>query len=213
MREVDRVMVEELGVEIVQMMEHAGRAVAQVALEHFDPSAATVLAGKGGNGGGGMAAARHLANRGVAVTVTTTRPPDALQGAAGHQAGTLRGMGVPFSEQPPASDLVVDALVGYSLDGDPRGRVAELIAWSNDRGPVLALDLPSGLDATTGRIGDPCVRAAATVTIALPKQGLLASPEVAGDLYLADISVPPSVYERFGIEAGGLFEDGWVVRV
>jgi len=205
-------MIEDLGISLQQMMENAGRNLAHLAMDRWLPQRVTVLAGPGGNGGGGMVAARHLANRGVEVTVAPAR--DGLEGVPAEQAEILRRMGVPVLPDPPAADLVIDALIGYSLSGDPRGRSAELIEWANrSDSPILALDTPSGLDTTTGRIGDPCVRATATMTLALPKQGLYASPEVVGDLYLADISVPPRAYRAFGLEVGDLFGGKWVVSV
>lgn len=107
----------------------------------------------------------------------------------------------------------MDALVGYSLRGDPHGRTAELIEWANAQpAPVVSLDTPSGLDVTTGRLGDPCVRAAATLTLAMLKRGLLDSA-VVGELYLGDISVPPWLYERVGSERPRPFGRAGVVRV
>lgn len=114
------------------------------------------------------------------------------------------------------ADLILDALIGYGLTGNPRGAAAEWITWANGAGrPILALDAPSGLDATTGQPGQPCIRAAVTLTLALPKTGLL-TPEarpLVGELYLADISVPPELYRRLGIEIGSLFNDDTIVRV
>ena len=122
-------------------------------------------------------------------------------------------MGVRFSDDPGPADLILDAVLGYSLMGDPHGRAAESINVVNGRDdPILSLDTPSGLDTTTGRVGDPCIRADATLTLALPKTGLVESPEVVGDLYLADISVPPSVYLAFGIASEAPFTAGPVVR-
>jgi NAD(P)H-hydrate epimerase len=97
----------------------------------------------------------------------------------------------------PAADLVIDAMIGYGLIGNPRGRTAEWIQQVNQAArPVLALDLPSGLEASTGLPGTPCVRAAATMTLALPKTGLFApqAASVVGDLYLTGIGVPPELY-------------------
>lgn len=110
-------------------------------------------------------------------------------------------------------DLIVDALIGYSLTGDPTGPAAGLIRWANRQpAPVLSLDTPSGLDVTTGVAARPCVQAAATLTLALPKTGLLNAPET-GHLYLADISVPPLVYRRMGIEVGNLFGEASIISV
>ena len=125
------------------------------------------------------------------------------------QAEVLRAMDIPFSHDPIDADLVIDALIGYSLSGDPRDRTAELIEWANHQpSPVLSLDTPSGLDTTLGIIGDPCVRATATMTLALPKSGLSMAPTVVGELYVADIGVPPSVYSAFGIELSDPFSGG-----
>jgi NAD(P)H-hydrate epimerase len=100
-------------------------------------------------------------------------------------------------------DLIVDGVIGYSLSGAPRGGAAQLIAWANEQGtPVLSLDAPSGLDSTSGAAFEPAVRAAATLTLALPKHGLQmpGSAEYVGELYLADISVPPSLYAAPGVD-------------
>lgn len=212
MREVDRVMIEELGIGLLQMMENAGRNLADLAISRYAPSSCTVLAGPGGNGGGGLVAARHLHDRGVAVTVvpSTTDPA----GAPGAQLATLSRMGVPIVDEPPPASVVIDALIGYSLRGDPRGSIAELIRWANAQAaPVLALDLPSGLDASTGRVGDPCVVADATLTLALPKVGLFEAPEVVGALYAADISVPPSVFTGLGLTVVAPFAAGTILRL
>ena len=214
MREVDRAMVEDLHIDLIQMMENAGRGLADLAQRLFGPTSVTVLVGGGGNGGGGLVAARHLANRGLAVTVTLARAENELAPVTLHQLAILRRMGVPIASDPGEADLVIDALIGYSLRGDPAGRPAELIEWTNRQpAPVLSLDAPSGLDVTTGLAGHPCVKATATLTLALPKTGLLASPEQVGRLYLADISVPRVVYERMGLQVGALFARGALVEV
>lgn len=198
MIEVDRVMVDELGIALVQMMENAGRNLAQFAIDRYDPRVVVVCAGAGGNGGGGMVAARHLANRGRAVTVVTTRPVADLDGAAARQAGILERMGVPFAGAVDSADLLVDAVIGYSLRDTPTGRAAELIeAMNSNPAPVLALDAPSGLDTTTGATPGPVVHADATLTLAAPKRGLRDAAWV-GTLFVADISVPPSVLADLG---------------
>lgn len=217
MREVDRAMVEEVGVTLPQMMENAGRGLAELTVARYAPATCVVLAGRGGNGGGGLAAARHLHNRGCAVrAVVSVR--ERLTTTTAHQLDILQRMGVPVVDEPDHPDrdvdLVVDAVLGYGVDGDPRGRAAELVRWANAMpAPVLALDGPSGLDLATGRVGDPCVVADATLTLALPKVGLRRAPQVVGILYAADISVPPALYERFGLRLRAPFAAAPVVRV
>lgn len=211
-REVDRVMVDELGIELVQMMENAGRSLAGLAIARYQPSTCTVLAGPGGNGGGGLVAARHLHNRGVAVTVALHERE--LDEVPGHQLRILRRMGVPVAAEPPPASLAIDAMIGYSLRGDPAEPLAGWIDWANDQpSPMLALDLPSGLDATTGRVADPCIVADATLTLALPKVGLRVAPQVVGELFAADISVPPSVYQTMGLHLPAPFAAGPTVQV
>jgi NAD(P)H-hydrate epimerase len=213
MREVDRIAVREFGLGILQMMENAGRILAAHVMLMVGWDAAgirspapevTVLAGAGGNGGGGLCCARHLHNRGIGVSIVLDRDATALAGAARHQLTTLEVMGLrplPPDETPAAlrrSSVVVDALVGYGLRGTPAGRTAELIDLCNrEAGRVLALDVPSGLNATTGEAPGPVVRADRTLTLALPKTGLRRVP---GDLYLGDIGIPPEVYRRLALD-------------
>jgi NAD(P)H-hydrate epimerase len=211
MREIDRAMIEDLHIELVQMMENAGRNLASLAGTLYTPRTVVVLAGPGGNGGGGLVAARHLRNHEADVSVVLGTA--GLAPLPAHQLDIIERMGVPVLDQPAVADLVIDALLGYSLRGDPTPRFAELITWANSQpAPVLALDTPSGLDVTTGRQSAPCVRASATMTLALPKTGLAGSA-VTGRLYLADISVPPPLLERMGLAAPGLFRDGPVVEL
>lgn len=162
-----------------------------------------VLAGSGGNGGGGLCCARHLTNRGVTVTILLDRNASALTGAAASQMTTLAVSGIRPAHRDHAAEilsrsgLAVDALIGYGLRGPARGPAAELIAACNRHARrVLALDVPSGLDATTGETPGQAVRAFRVVTLALPKTGL---HRVRGDLYLADIGIPPQVYRRLGL--------------
>lgn len=215
-------MVEEYGITLIQMMENAGRAVARVARTHFFQGdlagkRVVVLAGTGGNGGGGLVAARMLHNAGAVVHVWMTRSDEAYDGVPAHQLGILRRMGVPIIHggMPPGpTDLVVDALVGYSLDGPLRGTAADLVRWTLGQiSPVLSLDVPSGLDATTGEVFEPHIHAAATVTLALPKTGLAVAAEAVGDLYLADIGVPPAIYSRLGIRTDSIFGVSDIIRL
>jgi NAD(P)H-hydrate epimerase len=228
MAEVDRVMVEELGLDVLQVMELAGRAVAAFARSRFlagDPRGrrVLVLAGPGGNGGDGLVAARLLHGWGAAVEVVLSHPPAAVRGAAAHNLAVLERIGL-HPAPPPAdakpvlspADLVVDALLGFGLAGPPRGSSAALIRAANAHpAPVLAVDLPSGLDATAGTPHDPCVRAEATLTLALPKTGLLvpaARPHV-GELHVADIGVPEAAYARLGLAVGPRFAGQEIVRL
>ncbi len=219
MREIDRIATEETGPNLFQMMENAGRTLAShtLALLGADWRGArvVVLAGGGGNGGGGICAARHLANRDVGVGLVLAQP-DRLGDVPAFQrkvfAATrtheIGAMDV-ARERP---DLIVDALIGYGLRTAPRGRVADLIEWANATGaPILALDIPSGLDATTGECPGACIRACATLTLALPKVGT--TGEMAGEHWLADIGIPRATYERAGLNYVDPFGGRYRVRL
>jgi NAD(P)H-hydrate epimerase len=110
--------------------------------------------------------------------------------------------------------LFVDAILGYSQRGDPRGGAAELIAAA-DGARVLSLDVPSGLELERGLIGRPAVHAEATLTLALPKAALRldAARPLVGDLYLADISIPAVVYDGLRIPYRSPFSHGPIVRL
>ena len=118
----------------------------------------------------------------------------------------------------PPADLIVDALIGYSLRGDPKGVTANLILAANGHtAPILALDVPSGVDTATGTVHQPAITATATLTLALPKKGLRSASarEHVGELYLGDISVPPELYERppLNIKVGPVFATDEIIRI
>jgi NAD(P)H-hydrate epimerase len=220
MIEVDRLMIEEYGIELIQMMENAGRNLAELTgrmlSASFSGCSVCVLCGRGNNGGGGMVAARHLRNRGADVHVI--RLAGELKHVPAKQWDILENMGLrndPYYELSEA-DIIIDALIGYGLQADPRPEVAVWIEKINAAGKtVLALDAPSGLDATSGTAGRPTVRADATMTLALPKVGLMsesACPFV-GELYLADISVPPDLYRKIGLEVGNIFVEDAIIKI
>ena len=228
MVEIDRAMIEDSRIELIQMMENAGRNLAHLARRRFlngDPVGrrVVVLAGTGGTGGGALVAARRLHNWGVDIHVFITRTPDRFTPISRHQLDILKRMRVPVATADRITDeqvpkLIVDGVIGYNLTGAPAGAAAMLIEWANaESAPVLALDAPSGVDTTTGTVYEPAVRADATMTLALPKEGLRApgvAPHV-GELYLADISLPPSLYAApvLGLSVGPLFARDDVIRL
>jgi NAD(P)H-hydrate epimerase len=178
----------------------------------------TVLCGAGNNGGGGLVAARYLLNWGADVQVKIAADFRSVKDVPARQWKILQAMGIKDSGMPDLSkvDLILDALIGYGLVGDPHGLVATWIERINAAGrPVLSLDTPSGLDTTTGNPGNPCVRATATLTLALPKTGLFApqARSFVGELYLGDISVPPGLYRALNIDVGNLFSRDTILKV
>lgn len=228
MIEVDRLMIEEYHIELIQMMENAGRCLAIVARDRFfdgNPSGkkVTVLAGTGGNGGGALVCARRLKNWGAQVEVYLTAPADKMTPIPHHQLTILNHMGVSVQSGEELgstieADLIIDGIIGYSISGDPFGLPKMMIEWANGHAaPTLALDTPSGLDLTSGTIHTPTIEATATLTLALPKKGLFPEPvqAVRGALYLGDISVPPSLYAKpsLGVEVPNIFAESDVLRI
>lgn len=221
-------MIEDYRIDLIQMMENAGRNLAHLARLRFlagDPQGKRVvaLAGTGGNGGGALVCARRLHNFGSEVAVYTTKPKADFTGVPARQLEILLRMGIPVGipaglEKAGKPDLIIDGVIGYSLDGAPRGAAADLIRWANAQpAPILALDAPSGVDTTSGAVFDPAVKAAATMTLALPKIGLQVTEARGnvGELYVADISVPPELFARppLQLEIGHIFAEADIVRL
>lgn len=220
MKEVDRVAIEETGPNLYQMMENAGRNLALSTIRFLGPrwrdDMIVVLVGTGGNGGGGICGARHLANRGGEVVVVVSDETRLSQVPA-QQLATYRGTKgralAPGELDDLGPSLIVDAVIGYSLSGLPRGAALRMIEWAlNEEAPVLSLDVPSGIDSTTGGAPGAHVIASQTMTLALPKTGL--DVTAVGDLWLADIGIPDETYRRVGLQVPtGLFGDEFIVPI
>ncbi|MGI9254677.1 MAG: NAD(P)H-hydrate epimerase, partial [Thermomicrobiales bacterium] len=203
MASIDHLMQHRFGVSTLQLMELAGLAVARAAcalLPNHEPRGASILilCGRGGNGGDGLVAARFLAAWGAHPSIVLSHSDDRLAPPTAHNLAAARALSLPISTWSPATPtldlpaspssehsitpspsnltpaLIIDALLGFGLSGPPTGPTASLIRLANAHpAPILAVDLPSGLDATTGHPWDPCIRATRTLTLALPKTGLL----------------------------------------
>lgn len=219
MLEIDRMAMEETGPNLYQMMENAGRNLCQLTMEkleeNWQKSNVLVLAGTGGNGGGGICAARHLANHGVDVAVCITNEEKLKEVPAWqlHILNSTKARILALSDlKNEHPDVIIDALIGYSLTGKPKGVVLEMIQWANETKALkISLDVPSGIDATTGDAPGVYFNPDATLTLALPKTGL--SSESAGELYLGDIGIPLSVYDRLGIEFRNPFGIEFYVKI
>ena len=195
--EVDRLAADRFALPVEWLMEAAGWQVAR----HCRGRTA-VLCGKGSNGGDGLAAARHLHRWGRLHSVAAL-DRGAFKGSAAKMAAALEALGVEIGEEPrlEGSVLVLDAIFGTGLNRPPDGKAAAWIEAANASGRrVLAVDLPSGLQADDGRALSPTVRADVTVTLGLPKAGLLTGegPAFAGEVWLVDIGIPPQAYAMVG---------------
>ncbi len=231
MRDIDRLLMEEFGFRLLQVMENAGLGLAELTRKTLKSDVRgkkiSVLVGAGNNGGGGMVAARHLYDWGADVTVIAAFSKDRLKQVPLEQWHILERTGLElmvFSENTKMtarsrirkSTIVIDALIGYSLKNNPSGPVADLIRITNEsRKRVISLDIPSGLDGTTGKIGNPSIHAVKTLTLGLPKQGLQGEGvrKNTGQLYLADIGVPAAVYSKVQLQVPPIFSQNSIVEL
>jgi NAD(P)H-hydrate epimerase len=210
MRAIDRAAIDELGVPSLALMERAGRAVAEAALALAGPRGRVlVVAGAGNNGGDGYVAARLVRAAGREARVVALVPPArlspdarAVREAAERAQVPVEDLGELTPLEAGVGDVVVDALFGTGLSRAPEGAFARAIARIEEArvsgARVLAVDVPSGLSADTGRPLGPCVRADRTVTFALPKRGLVLhpGPSFAGEVTVADIGLPAEAVRR-----------------
>ncbi len=233
MRKVDDLMINKYGIELIQMMENAGANLAELAINLMEKSSdgnnsrnVVVACGLGNNGGGGMVAARHLSNHGFNVTVVLTGAESKLKSIPLKQWNILKKLPVGmiianssdtlgvFNE----ADIIIDAIIGYGMYGELKGIPAHVIheILNTQNQNVLSLDAPSGLNTTTGDFNEElCIKAFATMTLALPKTGLVQenAKECVGRLYLADISVPPNLLEDIGLSQQAFFTDLSIIQI
>lgn len=195
------------GLEIRQMMELAGWHMAPLfkKLKISTRSKITIIVGKGNKGGDGLSAARHLINNGWMVSIILLSKN--ISKDAKHHLNLLRKMDVPivlYSKNKTKarskikySDVLIDALIGYNLSGAPRGLFKEVIEAMNTSGKrIIAYDLPSGIDATSGKCLPPCVKASATLSLALPKLAFKKARKNCGRIFIADIGIPKFLYDK-----------------
>jgi len=204
-REIDRLAIERYHIPGIVLMENAARGAMEVAWEMLGRNTQTkvlIVCGGGNNGGDGLAITRHLHNRGVEVTILLAIDPEKYTGDALINFKIVQAMNLPMIGRAQASeairtaptDLIIDALFGTGLTQPPRDEGAEMIELMNLRAtPILAIDLPSGLDCDRGLpLGDHCVRATRTVTFVAEKAGF-ANPnsrQFTGEVTVAEIGCP-----------------------
>lgn len=213
MKELDRLTIESFGIPGIVLMESAARGVVEALCRHFphiQGMRVGIAAGRGNNGGDGFVVARYLASRNIMPAVYLLSSRDRVQGDAAANLKLLDLIGVPVHEVPDGSaldahlagmkqcDIWIDAMLGTGLKSEVTGLFKEVINLLNASGrPVVAIDIPSGLDADTGLPQGCCVKAALTVTFGLPKIGHVVFPgtEFVGALEVVDIGIPPFIVD------------------
>ncbi len=210
-KNIDRRAIRAFGIPGPVLMENAAAAV-MAEMDRFfnglESMKVGILCGKGNNGGDGLALARRLRIRGVPVRVALLAPFSAVKGEAGVNLSILRKTDVELTQNASMkdvaevvswSDVVVDAMLGVGLTSPLTGSYARAVNVVNASGkPVVAVDVPTGIDADTGAVMGTAVKADLTVTMALLKQGLVLHPGArhAGTVRIADIGIPPEVIEK-----------------
>jgi len=207
--ELDRIAVEN-GLEIRQMMELAGFHMVSVFEKEkiAQDGAVVIVCGKGNKGGDGLSAARHLVNHGW-KNISVVLADAGLKPDGAHHLALAQKMGIPIfiyekqkaeaGEKIMNAGIIIDSLIGYHLEGAPRGVFAELISLMNKSSArVISYDLPSGADPTTGVCEGECVRADATLTLAIPKKlfETESGRALSGAVYIADIGIPAAFYNK-----------------
>ncbi len=214
MVELDRIAIEEVGIPGAVLMENAGRGTTEVMWRYFPDlgqKRVAVLAGGGNNGGDGFVIARHLWQQRVAVVVYCLKRTKSYRGDAKVNLDIVQNLGLPVEEQTESktlatlrnnlleADLLVDAILGTGLNAPVRGFYRDVIDLVNQlTKPVVAVDLPSGLNASSGVPLGTCIEADVTATFGLPKVGHLVTPgcEFVGQLEVVDIGLPRNVTEK-----------------
>lgn len=215
MRQVDRETIENYGIPGPELMENAGRGIAEriaaAVMSSVIGSSVAVICGKGNNGGDGFVVARHLAEMGARVTIYYLGPPEKMSDDCRLNFDRAKQMEIAMTEVSSIEDLpevltdeyIVDAIFGTGFSGSPRGLAGELIEYINehDEHTVIAVDMPSGLNADTGEHEGAVVQADYTFPLALPKYGLYVSPgrELAGAVSVVPIGVPDEVLAKFDL--------------
>ncbi len=206
MKEMDRRSIHEYGLPGAVLMENAGACVAEAAVQGVLPvdGSVLVMAGAGNNAGDGFVAARYLANRGFQVRVVTAVEESACSEDAAMYLAVIKKMGIEITRWRDGQHVdkgdvgaILDSLLGTGLSGPLRAPYDQMIQAVNEAdAPVVAVDIPSGLNGDTGEVATVAVKAHTTVTFALPKAGLYLGegPWLAGRIIVGDIEMPRSVY-------------------
>ncbi|OAG28473.1 bifunctional ADP-dependent NAD(P)H-hydrate dehydratase/NAD(P)H-hydrate epimerase [Thermodesulfatator autotrophicus] len=227
MQTLDRFTIEEFGIPGLILMENAGRGTAELIVERFShvlPQGALIICGPGNNGGDGFVIARHLFQKGFPVKIFCLAPTEKFKGDALINLQIVKKMKLPLffvdsdistlRQEIKACGLIVDAIFGTGLTREVGGHFAAAIeAINQSEKPVIAVDIPSGLSADSGKPLGIAVKATLTATMALPKIGQVIYPGryYVGELKVVDISMPKTVIEELAPKRF-LLDESWASK-
>jgi len=217
MQNLDRRAIQEFGIPGIVLMENAGRTTVDIIDKYFpakNVKKVIIIAGTGNNGGDGFVVGRHLSNRGVEVETFLLGLQEKVTGDAKANLALYQKLRpvqelhcqedlIKFQAHLDHADLIIDAILGTGVNTDVRGLYRDIIDYINALpNPVVSIDIPSGIDATTGKVLGTAIYADLTVTFGLPKIGLLIHPGIdrVGILEVADISIPPYLIQEENIQ-------------
>lgn len=210
--EMDQIMNDTYHVSTEQLMEVAGLRVAEIIRDSIVNALSSthivIAVGKGNNGGDGLVAARFLAGWGAQVSVVLVASETELSDLSKKHLVSLKALDVVIEAYAPKKNnwsrahIIVDALLGCGLHNAPTGEFAEIIKEINDaQKMVVAVDIPSGLDGTSGEIYEPCIQARYTISVAALKKGMQdqKAKSVCGRIFVCDIGIPQEVYKKVNV--------------
>ncbi len=210
MTKVDDLAVNKYGIKIEQMMENAGRNLANF-VSKLNPKSVLIMFGKGNNGGGGLVAARHLLIKGINVKIIS--PSKNLNKIVENQLKIIKKLNVKEVKKINNEEIIIDALLGYNIKGNPKTKFAELIKKANkakEKGSkIISLDIPSGINPDNGEKYSPYIQADYTLTLALPKIGLKKIKKV----FLVNIGIPNKIYLDIGIKIKNYFKNKDIIKI
>ena len=214
MQALERHACDNYPITLEQMMQNAGKAIFDVVMNEIKPERVLVVSGKGNNGGDVLVTARLLYEEGVEVSILSPYPIEEFSEMAKAEMEKVMKLGIPVVEDMNNGySLIIDALFGFSLKGNPRppaDKIIEQILYS--RIPVLAVDVPSGLDGHDGSIRKPAIKADYTVALGMLKKGFEEHPDLVGKIYLGDLGISEQAYQDMGYEYP-LFKDKTYIPV
>ena len=214
MRQIDTAAIEQAGIPSLELMENAGRAIAQFIIADIaidlDDAVFSIFCGKGNNGGDGFVVGRYLFLAGYEVQLFHIGAPSELSDDSKQNYDLIKELDIPVNEiksiddlsELLESDFIIDAIFGTGFSGSPKGISSELIEYINSQPQeIIAIDTPSGLSANDGCYDSAVVDADYTITLAQPKYGLYISPgrEVAGEVSIVPIGIPDKIVDTFKI--------------
>jgi NAD(P)H-hydrate epimerase len=212
MKKVDELAPTKCALSSIQMMENAGRNIARF-VSNLKPNKVIILCGKGNNGGDGLAAARHLMIYGINVEIILAS--QYLNEISSSQLKTLELMNIKKADKIEAKevDIIIDALLGYNIKGNPKGKYVDLIKEANslkNKGvKIVSVDIPSGIDPDNKTSYTPFIDADYTITLGLPKICLKHLKNV----YLANIGIPNTLYKELGLKIENYFSEDDIIKI